>query len=745
MAATSSYRICPLCEACCGLEITHEDGKVLSIRGAAEDGFSNGYICPKGVSLADLHEDPDRLRKPLVKRNGRFEEASFDEAFAEIERGLLPIIEKHGPDAVGTVLGNPVAHRYGLSLYAIRMLRELRSPYVFSASTVDQMPKHRAVGAMFGSWLSVPVPDITRTDLLIVLGGNPMASNGSMWTVPDFRGKARELRARGGRLVTIDPRRTETAKVADEHHFIRPGGDIYLLLGMAHTLFDENLVRLGRLGEWINGLKALEAALKPFPAEEMAPLCGMEAETVRQLARDLARMEKAVLYGRIGTCLQSFATLNNWLVDVINILTGHLDSEGGAMFPKAPAFAHNTKGKPGQGRGVPVARRHSRVARSPDVMGEFPVSTMAEEITGAGENGIRALFSVAANPVLSTPDGEKLAAALDQLDFMVSFDIYLNETTRHANVILPPPSALADDHWDISFSQLSWRNYARYSEPLLQKDPEQPEEWEIIQRVVALLRGLGKDADIAALDDEMTREEVEKAAGPMADQVMAAVSAYRGPQRLLELELRSGPYGDGFGANPQGLTLAKVKAERYGIDLGALQPRIPEILRTPSGKIELAPEEFIADLNRVQDTLADPIPDLVMIGRRDVRSNNSWMHNLPTLAKGPNRFKALINPEDARRHGLKDGDLAEFTANGHTIQAPVELTEDMMRGVISLPHGWGHDQPGTKGAVAARNPGANVNRLIATATRDPLSGNSVLNGISVSMRRAQDVVTQAAE
>ncbi len=745
MATKTDYRICPLCEACCGLDITHEDGKIVSVRGAAEDGFSNGYICPKGVSIADLHNDPDRLRQPLIKRNGKFEEATWEEAFSEIEKHLLPIIETHGADSVGTVLGNPVAHRYGLSLYAIRMLRELRSPYVFSASTVDQMPKQRAVGEMFGTWLSVAVPDITRTDLLIVLGGNPLASNGSMWTVPDFRGKARELRARGGRLVTIDPRRTETAKVSDDHHFIRPGSDIYLLLGMVNTIFAEGLVKTGRLAEWINGLETLEAAVKPFTPEKMAPHCGIDAQTIRALAHELASTENAALYGRIGTCLQTFGTLNSWLVDVINILTGNFDKEGGMLFPKAAAFAFNTKGKPGQGRGVPVGRRRARASGAPDVMGEFPVSTIADEIKGDGEKRLRAMFSVAANPVLSSPDGEKLSQALDQLDFMVSFDIYLNETTRHANVILPSPSPLEDDHWDISFQQLAWRNYARYSGPVFDKAADQPAEWQTFMRIIALLRGISPSADIAALDDEMTRAEVSKAAGDMIDQLMEVVSAYGGPQRLLELELRSGPYGDQFGRKPEGLTLAKLKSETYGIDLGPLQPRIPEVLRTPSGKIEIAPDDFIADLARVEAEAQNPVPDLVLIGRRDVRSNNSWMHNLPTLAKGPNRFKALVHPQDAQRHGLDTGDLAEFTANGHTIYAPVELTEDMMPGVVSLPHGWGHNQPGTRTALAAENPGANVNLLIGTGTRDPLSGNSVLNGVAISMRRAQEIVTDAAE
>lgn len=745
MAVETSYRICPLCEACCGLEVAHEDGRVVSVRGAKNDPFSQGYICPKGVALADLHEDPDRLRTPMIRRDGRFHEATWDEAFAEIQRALMPVIERHGREAVGAVLGNPVSHRYGISLFSQRLLRALGTPNIFSSSTVDQMPKHRAVGEMFGNWMSVAVPDITRTDLLVILGANPMASNGSLWTVPDFRGKARALRARGGRMVTIDPRRTETAKVSDEHLFIRPGGDVFLLLALVHTLFAEGLVKTGRLGEYLNGLDDLKAAVASYDADHMAPRCGIAAEDIRQLARDLATTERAALYGRIGTCVQEFGTLNSWLIDVVNILTGHMDEPGGMMFPKAAAFAANTKGPPGSGRGVKVGRRTMKSAPVPEVMSEFPVSAMADEITQAGDHGIRAMISIATNPVLSSPNGEKLSRALQSLDFMVSIDIYINETTRHANVILPGTSPLEDSHWDVIFNQFAWRNAARYSPATFPLPLGQLTEWQAIMRLTGLVQGKGSDIDPQALDDEMTRAEVEKLAGPMTDQLMAMVSDLKGPDRLLELELRSGPYGDGFGRRPEGLTLQKVKRARFGIDLGLHEPRMPEILRTPSGKIELAPADFIADLRRVNEALTEPPSDLVLIGRRDVRTNNSWMHNLPTLAKGPNRCKLLIHPQDAARYGLASGALAEISGNGATLLVPVELSEDMMPGVVSLPHGWGHDAEGSRLELASRNPGVNVNALVPEGARDPLSGNSVLNGVAISLRTAALPIVEAAE
>ncbi|MGE5649732.1 MAG: molybdopterin-dependent oxidoreductase, partial [Bacillota bacterium] len=454
---TTAYRICPLCEACCGLELKISDNKVVSIRGHDADVFSRGYICPKGAALKDLHEDPDRLRTPLIKRDGRFVEASWDEAFAEIARRLPPIVREHGSDAAALVVGNPAVHKIGLINYVPRLVKGLGTRNIFTASTLDQMPKQLSAGLMFGHWLSIPVPDIERCDYLLMLGANPMVSNGSLWTVPDFRGKAKAMRARGGRLVVIDPRCSETAAVADEHHFIRPGADVFLLLGLVHALFDERQVRPGRLAEHVNGLDALRDAVQAFAPERVAPRCGFEAATIRRLARELAAAPRAAVYGRIGTCTQEYGTLCSWLVDALNVLTGNLDREGGAMFPKAAAFAANTVGKPGSGRGIVTGRRKSRVSGAPEVLGELPMGCLAEEIETPGAGQVRALISVAGNPVLSAPNGERLAAALDGLDFMVSVDIYLNETTRHADVILPGSSPLEDAHYDTAFPQFSYR------------------------------------------------------------------------------------------------------------------------------------------------------------------------------------------------------------------------------------------------------------------------------------------------
>ena len=728
------HRICPLCEAACGLEIKVSKHDIISIRGHEEDVFSHGYICPKGVSLKDLHNDPDRLRTPLLKRDGQFVPISWDEAFAEIERRLVPIVAQHGRNAVATVIGNPAAHKIGLLMYFPRLARALGSHNVFSASTLDQMPKQLASGLMFGTWTSVAVPDIERADFMLIIGANPMVSNGSLWTVPDFRGKARDMRARGGKIVVIDPRRSETASVADAHHFIRPGADVFLLLGLVHTLFDEGLIRLGRLEEFTNGVEQVRLAVQEFSPEKMAARCAIPAATIRELAQQLATAKHAAVYARIGTCTQEYGTLCSWLVDVLNVLTGNLDAEGGAMFPKAAAFAPNTIGKPGIGRGIVTARHHSRVSNAPEVMGELPITCLAEEIETPGSGQIKALISIAGNPVLSAPNGQRLSAALDDLDFMVSIDIYLNETTRHADLILPGSSPLEDLHYDIVFQQFSYRNHARYSEPVMPRAADHPPEWQILLRLAGIAMGRGAQVDVHQLDTELFGAELQRAIPAQADAVLAALAHLTGPERQIEFALRTGPYGDMFGQKPSGLNLAKIKAATGGIDLGSMQARIPEMLRTPSGKIELAPAMLIDDLKRVTSALDQAAPDMVIIGRRHVRSGNSWMHNLPILAKGPYRCTALVHPSDAERLGLSDGGMAKVINGQRELEVQIETSDEMMRWVVSLPHGWGHDLAGIQMAVATERPGVNLNALLDDSLRDPLSGNAVLSGVSVELR-----------
>lgn len=774
MAATSSsdgtrtvHRICPLCEACCGLELTVRGDQVLSIRGHDADVLSRGYICPKAIALKDLHHDPDRLRQPMIRvgndsggrasspgKPGRLVQARWDDAWALIADRLPALIAHQGRNSVAACIGNPAAHKIGLIGYFPRLAKALGTDNLFSASTLDQMPKQLSSGLMFGGWLSIPVPDIARTDLLLILGGNPMASNGSLWTVPDFRGKAKALKARGGKLVVIDPRRTETAALADQHIAILPGTDVYMLGAMVQVLFAEGLVRTGRLTEHLAGVEAVRDALAHWTPEAVAGRCGVDAATIRQLARQLAAADKAAVYGRMGTSINVYGTLASWLLDVLNALTGHLDEPGGAMFSKAPAFATNTLGKPGVGRGVPYGRKRSRVSQAPEVAGEFPINCLAEEIETAGTGQVRGLITLATNPVLSAPNGTRLAAALDTLDFMVSVDIYCNETTRHADVILPGSSPLHDPHYDIAFPQFSWRNYARHSQAVFQRDAEHLPEWQIVLKLAAIAEGKGAAVDPVAIDDALFAEDVRRNAGPYAEQILAGYmtqpqtqhlsqdqsqSPLQGPDRLVDFAMRGGPYGDRFGLNPDGLNLAKLAQTPGGVDLGELQPRIPEILRTPSGKVELAPEMLLHDLQRAwQDlqTTAAPAPgSLQLIGRREVRSNNSWMHNLPTLAKGPQLCTALVHPDDATRLQLQHQQQAWMdNGRGQQICVQVEISDTMRAGVVCLPHGFGHDLPGAQLGLASQRPGANINLMFDERRRDPLSGNAELTAASVHLR-----------
>jgi anaerobic selenocysteine-containing dehydrogenase len=715
---------------------------VTKIRGDEEDVFSHGFICPKGNGLKALHEDPDRVRTPLIRNGSEFEKASWDEAFAEIDRRLQPILEEHGRNAVALYLGNPNAHNLDALIYGRVLAKALGTRNIYTATTVDQMPKYVSAGLMFGGYLSIPVPDLDRTGYLLALGANPLASNGSLMTAPDARGRLRGIQERGGRIVVIDPRRSRTAEMADEHHFIRPGTDAGFLFALVNVLFDENLVSLGRLEDHSEGVAEVRALAERFTPEAVEPVCGIAAEDVRRIARDLAGAENAAIYGRIGTCTQEFGTLASWLVDVLNVLTGNLDRPGGAMFPKAAAGSPNTRGTPGQGKGVTLGRWQSRVRGLPELFGELPVACLAEEIDTPGEDQVRALLTVAGNPVVSTPNAGRLRRSLEEIELMVSIDIYVNETTRHADVILPAPSSLCRSHYDLGLYQLAIRSVANYSPPVIEPDPAVLPEWQTLLRLAGIAGGQGPDVDVEAFDDFVARSMVERElksptsplAGRTADEIMAALEPRRGPERALDLMLRVGPFGDRFGEEPDGLTLEKLEGAPHGIDLGALVPRIPEVLRTPSGKIELAPEPITADVARLEASLARPRNGgMVLVGRRQLRSNNSWMHNVPNLVRGKERCTMHVHPEDASRLELVDGANAQVTSNTGMIEIPVEVTDAVMPGVISIPHGWGHDEPGMQLGVAAEHAGANSNTLADENLLDPLSGNAVLNGIPVEV------------
>jgi anaerobic selenocysteine-containing dehydrogenase len=759
-AETVNFRTCPFCEATCGLEVTMRGSDVVSVRGDDDDVFSHGFLCPKSQGLKQLHDDPDVLRRPLVRRDGELQEASWEEAFAEVDRRLTPILERGGRDAVAVYLGNPSAHSLGPMIYGQAFVKALGSKNIYSASTVDQMPKQVSAGLMFGAGLSVPVPDVDRTDHLLILGANPLVSNGSLLTAPDMRGRIRAIRERGGKVVVIDPRRTRTAREASEHHFIHPGTDAALLFGIANVLLAEGLADPGPLAEHANGADEIAALAEPFTPEAVAPLCGITAEEIRRMARELAAAERAAVYARIGTTTQRYGTLASWLVDVLNHLTGNLDREGGAMFPLAAVAQRNSAGRGPVGKGVRIGRWTSRVRGLPEVYGELPVVCLADEITTPGEGQVRAMITIAGNPAVSTPDAAALEEAIQTLDFQLAVDIYVNETTRHADVILPAPEPLAKAHYDFALYQLAVRSVANYSPPVIERAPDQPDEWEVILRLAAIAAGQGPDADLDAWDDvvvhTLASREValpgSRLEGRDPAELVAALDGRRGPERVLDFMLRAGPFGEAFGADPDGLTLAKVEASPHGIDLGPMRPRVPDVLRTPSGKIELAPPEIVADAPRLRAEVEAAVRvaaargngaeangsangGMVLIGRRQLRSNNSWMHNLPALVKGKDRCTLWVNPADAERLGLTDGGVARLTSKVGDLTAPVEVTDEIMPGVVSIPHGWGHDVAGVRMRVASEHAGVNSNLLSPTEV-DPLSGNAVLNGIPVELTPA---------
>src|SRR5215217_6185264 len=745
------HRTCPFCEATCGLEIETEGREVVSVRGDAEDVFSRGFICPKAYGIKQLHEDPDRLTTPLVRRDGELVEASWDEAFEEIDRRLSPLLSEHGRNAVAVYLGNPNAHNLSALAYGPVWLRALGSQNIYSASTVDQMPKQVSAGLMFGTMLSVPVPDVDRTDHLLILGANPLVSNGSLLTAPDMRGRLRRIRERGGKVVVVDPRRTRTAEEADEHHFIRPGTDALLLAAMACTLVEESLVDAGPLAEHVEGLEQVTAAVRDFTPELVAGACGIDAAEIRRMARELATAPSAAVYARIGTCTQEFGTLASWLVDVLNVLTGNLDREGGAMFTRAAAGQRNSQGEGGGGKGMGLGRWASRVRGLPEAFGELPVSALAEEIDTPGEGQVRALVTVAGNPVVSTPNSERLESAVDGLDFMLSIDIYVNETTRHADVVLPAPEPLEKAHYDLALYQLATRNIANYSPAVFER--KGPADWEVFMRLAGVIAGQGPNPDVALFDDmviqTLIQREVGNEASPIAGrdaaELLEALVPRRGPERVLDFMLRSGPYGDGFGSDPEGLTLDLLERNPHGIDLGPLQPRLPDVLRTASGKVELAPEPIVGDLDRLRAAMSRTRNGgMVLIGRRQLRSNNSWMHNLPALVKGKESCTLHIHPDDAERLGLADGETARVTSAAGSLDAPVETTEDIMPGVVSIPHGWGHGAEGVRMGVASAHAGVNSNVLADESMVEPLSGNAVLNGIPVEVRTSDGLEHRAA-
>ncbi|MCX2931950.1 molybdopterin-dependent oxidoreductase [Mycobacterium sp. CVI_P3] len=721
---------CPLCEAMCGLEIQVSEGRVAGIRGNPDDVWSRGHLCPKGASLGAIHEDPDRVRAPMIKVDGQWQEVSWDAAFRRCTELLAPVIAEHGIGAVTCYTGNPLAHSFSLGRYTGVLLGMSGIPVSYSPGTVDQWPKNLSSHLMYGNWWGFPVPDIERTDLLVVMGANPAASQGSLLAAPDVMG----IIGRIDTVIVIDPVRTATAAKADEWLPITPGTDAALLLAVVHTLFDEDLVRPGALAEHLDGVDTLREAAADWSPERVAPVTGIDADRIKQLARQLAETENAVVYGRIGLCNQEFGSLASWLVDVVNILTGHFDTAGGAMFPRPAVWTVTAQPQPGLEGGLPeFGRWQTRVRGAKEVLGQVPVSCLAEEIETPGEGQIRALITVAGNPVLSTPQGDRLDQVLPGLDAMISVDLWLNETTRHADVILPGLSPLEQPHHDDLILAFAINSIANYSAPVfVPEDPERPEEWEILIRLTGLCAGTpAEDVDVAAIDDGFF-DYLCFTQGLDGAQIRGHYPS-GGPERILDLTLRTGPFGDRYGENPGGLSLAKLKQQPNGVNFGPMVPQVPEILSTPEKKIRLAPQYLLDDIPRLARRMEREPDELVLVSRRHLRSNNSWLHNVSALMKGRDRCTLLMHPDDAATRGVSGGDTVSVVSSAGRIDVPVEVTDAIKPGVVSMPHGWGHGKPGTRMSVANGSPGVNTNILSPPTFLDEPSGNGALNGIPVTV------------
>ncbi|MDZ4302799.1 MAG: molybdopterin oxidoreductase family protein [Pseudomonas sp.] len=702
MTKTLHHRACHLCEAICGLTLettTSDDGSIAitSIKGDAQDTFSRGHICPKAVALQDIQNDPDRLHQPMLRVGSEWQPIPWDEAFALVAERLAGIQARHGQNAVAVYQGNPSVHNYGLMTHSNYFLGQLKTRNRFSATSVDQLPHHLTSHLMYGHGLLLPIPDIDQTDFMLILGGNPLASNGSIMTVPDVEKRLKAIQARGGKVVVVDPRRSETAAMADQHLFVRPGGDAALLFGLLNTLFSEHLTRDSHLP--VDGLEEVRRAVAGFTAEAMSAHCAVPAEQIRQLARDFAAADKAVCYGRMGVSTQAFGTLCHWLVQLINLVTGNLDRVGGVLCtePAVDLVAATSGGH--------FNRWQSRVSGRPEYSGELPVSALAEEMLTEGEGQIRALVTVAGNPVLSTPNGRQLEQALDGLEFMVSVDLYINETTRYADLILPSTSALENDHYDTTFNMFAVRNVTRFNRAILPKPEGALHDWEIF---------VGLAQAFAA-----------RTGNPLKPTLA--------PAQMIDLGLRAGAYGD---ASSHKLSVAMLAEHPHGLDLGPLKANLAGRLKTANGRVQAAPAVILADLARFAALPLPKVDELLLIGRRHVRSNNSWMHNYHRLVKGKPRHQLLMHPDDLASRQLSDGQRVRVSSRIGMIEVHVLASLEMMPGVVSLPHGWGHDRPGVQMSIASAQPGASANDLTDERQLDELSGNAALNGVPVRVAAA---------
>ena len=719
-ALQNHYRNCNLCEAMCGLEIQVIDNKkIQSIKGDAQDPFSKGHICPKAIALQDIHNDPDRLKYPIRRVGNKWEQISWELAFDEIVEKIKHIQKKYGKDAFATYWGSPNAHNFGSMLFLPLLLKALKTRNSFSATSTDQLPHHLAALSMYGNQMMIPVPDIDRTDFLLIIGGNPLASNGSLMTAPNIAKRLKAIQKRGGKVIVIDPRRTETAKKASRHHFIRPGTDALFLLALIDTIFKEDLCNPGKLAEFTEGFDTIRLLSREFSPESITRHVGISTRNIKELAIQFAQSERAVCYGRFGVCTQEFGGLCLWLVNVLNIITGRLDTPGGYMFAK-PAFDLPAMLSLLKGEGS-FNNRQSRVRKLPSYSGDFPCSIIADEMLTEGRGQIKGFITIAGNPVLSTPNGKALEIALENLEFMVAIDFYLNETTKYAHIILPPSSPLERGHYDIIFNTFAVRNTVKYSPALFEASDNTRHDWQIMSELTYRLTS------------------VNYPPGKIISHFFRLLAKVMTPEKILNMGLIFGPYGI-LKKPVKGLSLTRLKKHPHGIDLGALEPCLPDRLFTKSKTINLTPEIYIKDLERLRESYfgkkkKDNEFDLLLIGRRQLRSNNSWMHNFTRLVKGKKRCNVLLHPNDAAKLGIKEGEDVKVVSNIGDIVLPAEITDDVMEGVVSIPHGWGHHRKGIRLDIAQQNAGVSLNDIMDHQLVDDLCGTSVLNGVPVKIQR----------
>ncbi len=714
----SHYRTCNLCEAMCGLKIEFSGTKIHSIKGNKQDPFSQGHICPKAVALQDLYTDKDRLKAPVKRTADGWQEITWKQAFDEIEHNIRSIQSKHGNDSVGTYIGNPMVHNLEGMLFGPDFFRELRSKNRFTATSVDQLPHHLAAMLMFGHPVLIPIPDIDRTDFMVIMGANPVVSNGSIMTAPNVKKRLKNITLRNGKIVTIDPRFTETSKIADQHLFITPGSDAFLLMAMINELFRTGKVDCKQLSGHLDGLDGLESLFEEYTPQKVAKATGISAPDIQQLVDEFCAAKSAVLYSRIGVSTHEFGSITLWLTNLFNLLTGNLDSSGGLMFATSAVDVVGSR-KP---KSKKFARYHSRVSQYPETIGEFPVVALAEEIMTPGEGQIKAMVTAAGNPLLSNPNNELLKKAFGQLEFMFSIDFYINETTKYANIILPPPSPLERPHYDLVFNQLAVRNYAKFSDPLFERPPGSLSEAEIYQNLTWIFSSKGF---------------IPKTKLWIKQKIVKLI----GPKGIIDKGLKKGPYGGTKNQFCQNLSMDKLLQHQNGLDLGPLQPCFPDKILTQSGRINLAPKELVDDLKRLSDKLeqlnveknqSSEFPFL-LIGRRDPRTCNSWMHNSYRLVKGKPKCIAHINPNDAKNLGVQSGEQISISSRVGKIKIPIEVTEQMMEGVVSVPHGWGHGEDNTQMSIANTHAGSSVNQLTDEKFVDQLTGNAALNGVPIKV------------